>query len=82
VFQATTEPKIERKTSRRQVECWRFFWGGVLKCFSCLSEGRAKERKKERKKEGKKGVRIFFRNFYKLLYVCVYVSVMVSRGLW
>jgi hypothetical protein len=23
----------------------------VLKCFSCLSEGRAKERKKERKKE-------------------------------
>jgi hypothetical protein len=27
------------------------FFGGVLKCFSCLSEGRAKERKKERKKE-------------------------------
>jgi hypothetical protein len=26
----------------------------VLKCFSCLSEGRAKERKKERKEERKK----------------------------
>jgi hypothetical protein len=25
VFQATTEPQIVRKTSRRQVECWRSF---------------------------------------------------------
>jgi hypothetical protein len=29
VFQATTEPQIVRKTSRRQVECWRSFFAGV-----------------------------------------------------
>jgi hypothetical protein len=29
VFQATTEPQIVRKTSRRQVECWQSFIAGV-----------------------------------------------------
>jgi hypothetical protein len=32
VFQATTEPQIVRKTSRRQVECWRSFFA-VVKMF-------------------------------------------------
>jgi hypothetical protein len=29
VFQATTEPQSVRKTSRRQVECWRSFFAGI-----------------------------------------------------
>jgi hypothetical protein len=35
VFQATTEPQIVRKTSRRQVECWRSSFAGV-KMFQLL----------------------------------------------
>jgi hypothetical protein len=57
----------------------------VLKCFSCLSEGREKERKKERKNERKKeldciGVCVFSEIFTSCYMYVFYVSVMVSRG--
>jgi hypothetical protein len=75
VFQATTEPQIVRKTSRRQVECLRsFFFLRVLKRFSCLSEGRVerkKGRKKERKKERKKLTVlefVFFQKFFQIFF--------------
>jgi hypothetical protein len=73
VFQATTEPQIVRKTSGRQVECWRSFLR-VLKCFSCLSERRAKERKKERKKEVDCNGVCIFSEIFTSCYMYVFMS--------